>query len=95
MPMLISLVPAIYYAHLASNRARSHESVPASAGPRGGQKFEEANADRAVRAAHGLSADGTSQTGTSLPAEALPLVPMGAPENPASMLRIRTGMWYI
>ena len=26
-------VPAVYYAHLASNRARSHEDIPASAGP--------------------------------------------------------------
>ena len=30
------LVPAVYYAHLASNRARSHENVPASSGPRSG-----------------------------------------------------------
>ena len=27
------IVPAVYYAHLASNRARSHENIPSSAGP--------------------------------------------------------------
>ncbi|KAI9724962.1 MAG: hypothetical protein M1812_000238 [Candelaria pacifica] len=32
----VSLHPAVYYAHLASNRARSHENVPASSGPRTG-----------------------------------------------------------
>ena len=36
-PLLLNLltvtVPAVYYAHLASNRARSHENIPASAGP--------------------------------------------------------------
>lgn len=30
------LVPAVYYAHLASARARSHENVPASSGPQSG-----------------------------------------------------------
>ncbi|PWY92461.1 eukaryotic translation initiation factor 2c [Aspergillus heteromorphus CBS 117.55] len=32
----VSLYPAIYYAHLISNRARSHEDVPASSGPQSG-----------------------------------------------------------
>ncbi|KAI9822452.1 MAG: hypothetical protein M1827_000171 [Pycnora praestabilis] len=32
----VSLFPAVYYAHLASNRARSHENIPASSGPRSG-----------------------------------------------------------
>ncbi|KAI9834225.1 MAG: hypothetical protein M1819_003063 [Sarea resinae] len=32
----VSLFPAVYYAHLASNRARSHENIPASSGPRTG-----------------------------------------------------------
>ncbi|KAI2385546.1 Protein argonaute [Ophidiomyces ophidiicola] len=32
----VSLFPAVYYAHLASNRARSHENVPASSGPQSG-----------------------------------------------------------
>ncbi|KAK5011638.1 Protein argonaute, partial [Cryomyces antarcticus] len=29
----VSLFPAVYYAHLASNRARSHENAPSSSGP--------------------------------------------------------------
>ncbi|EEH20043.2 hypothetical protein PABG_02302 [Paracoccidioides brasiliensis Pb03] len=32
----VSLFPAVYYAHLVSNRARSHENVPTSSGPRSG-----------------------------------------------------------
>lgn len=93
------IVPAVYYAHLASNRARAHESAPASEGPRGGQKFEEARQDQMVRAAQrGGTADGSSQTGSSLPTEALPLLPLGNPNQGGMMdlvVKIRTGMWYI
>ncbi|KAI9847274.1 MAG: hypothetical protein M1837_002860 [Sclerophora amabilis] len=32
----VSLHPAVYYAHLASNRARSHENIPKSSGPHQG-----------------------------------------------------------
>ncbi|KAI5301757.1 hypothetical protein KEM56_001385 [Ascosphaera pollenicola] len=32
----VSLHPAVYYAHLASNRARAHEPIPASSGPSSG-----------------------------------------------------------
>ena len=39
----VSLYPAIYYAHLASNRARSHEHESAEIGPRSGVQFEELN----------------------------------------------------
>lgn len=38
----VSLHPAIYYAHLASNRARHHENVPASTGPRSGPEMKKA-----------------------------------------------------
>lgn len=38
----VSLHPAIYYAHLASNRARHHENVPASSGPRSGPDAKKA-----------------------------------------------------
>lgn len=31
--LLTVKVPAVYYAHLASNRARAHENIPSSAGP--------------------------------------------------------------
>ena len=78
-------VPAIYYAHLASSRARAHETVPASDGPRGGQKFEE------QRGAP------TSQTGSSSnPTEAKPLLPLGNVEaGDGTAVKIRTTMWYI
>lgn len=82
------LVPAIYYAHLASNRARAHENVATSEGPRGGQKYEETRQDQRG-SAHG----GTSQTGSSNFGEALPLLPLGNPDHdPAALDRIRYGM---
>lgn len=37
----VSLHPAVYYAHLASNRAKAHEDMPASAGPQGGAGFKQ------------------------------------------------------
>lgn len=36
----VSLHPAAYYAHLASNRAKAHENIPASAGPQGGPGYK-------------------------------------------------------
>ncbi|KAE9369735.1 Piwi-domain-containing protein [Stipitochalara longipes BDJ] len=92
----VSLFPAVYYAHLASNRARAHDSAPASEGPRGGQKFEEARQDAAVRAAVRGTQPGSSQTGSSLPTEVAPLVPLGNPDQGNDMVvKIRNGMWYI
>lgn len=81
----VSMFPAIYYAHLASNRARCHENVASSDGPRGGQKFEESR--RAP----------TSQTGSSgQPTEALPLLALGNTESgDGTAVKIRTTMWYI
>ncbi|KUJ10732.1 eukaryotic translation initiation factor-like protein 2C 2 [Mollisia scopiformis] len=91
----VSIFPAIYYAHLASNRARAHESKPASAGPGGGQKFDEARQDAAVAAnRERRTQQGTSQTGSSAAVEVLPLVPLGNPES-GNIAKIRTGMWYI
>lgn len=37
----VSLHPAVYYAHLASNRAKAHENIPASAGLQGGAGFKQ------------------------------------------------------
>ncbi|KAE8440738.1 hypothetical protein EG329_006633 [Mollisiaceae sp. DMI_Dod_QoI] len=91
----VSLFPAIYYAHLASNRARAHEAKDASLGPQGGQKFEELRQDAAVAAARRGTADGTSQSGSSLPVESIPLLPLGNPDNGANIVRLRCGMWYI
>ncbi|KAG9244119.1 Piwi domain-containing protein [Calycina marina] len=88
----ISIFPAIYYAHLAANRARAHENVAASEGARGGQKYEEARQDAGR---DGASAP-KSQTSSSALGEALPLLPLGNPEsNPADLAKIRTSMWYI
>ncbi|KAK5099191.1 Protein argonaute [Lithohypha guttulata] len=36
----VSLHPAAYYAHLASNRAKAHENITAAAGPQGGAGFK-------------------------------------------------------
>jgi eukaryotic translation initiation factor 2C len=36
----VSLHPAVYYAHLASNRAKAHEDVAASQGPQAGPGFK-------------------------------------------------------
>lgn len=36
----VSLHPAVYYAHLASNRAKAHEDVAASQGPQGGAGYK-------------------------------------------------------
>ncbi|KAK2871848.1 hypothetical protein FQN49_002759 [Arthroderma sp. PD_2] len=40
----VSLFPAVYYAHLASARARSHEDVPASSGPQSGPGVKQGQA---------------------------------------------------
>lgn len=37
----VSLHPAVYYAHLASTRARSHEDIPSSEGPQGGAGYKQ------------------------------------------------------
>jgi eukaryotic translation initiation factor 2C len=37
----VSLHPAVYYAHLASNRARAHEDIASSEGPQGGPGFKQ------------------------------------------------------
>jgi eukaryotic translation initiation factor 2C len=36
----VSLHPAVYYAHLASNRAKAHEDVAAGQGPQGGPGYK-------------------------------------------------------
>jgi eukaryotic translation initiation factor 2C len=37
----VSLHPAVYYAHLASNRAKAHINIAASEGPQGGPGFKQ------------------------------------------------------
>lgn len=89
----------MYYAHLASNRARAHEGKAASEGPRGGQKFEEMQQDNAQRRAAGLAPStirGSSASGDNT-SEARPLLPMGELDSSDRdrVTKIRTGMWYI
>ena len=80
---------------MASNRARAHEAAPASDGPRGGEKFQEAQQDAA-------NAGRTSNTDSSgaKPTEAVPLLPLGNPNQADAtpldlVVKIRCGMWYI
>ncbi|KAL4991381.1 Piwi domain-containing protein [Aspergillus falconensis] len=58
----VSLFPAIYYAHLISNRARHHDDAPASSGPQSGPevkltnpKPKEKKADPRLLPIHGTS----------------------------------------
>jgi eukaryotic translation initiation factor 2C len=84
----VSLHPAIYYAHLASNRARAHENIAASQrevpneGGKGGFPFSKM--------------DYEIYSGPR-PIEAPRLVPMGNNPNckPESTAHINTTMWYV
>ncbi|KAI9781022.1 MAG: hypothetical protein M1816_002587 [Peltula sp. TS41687] len=66
----VSLHPAVYYAHLASNRARTHENIPASSGPRSGPdakksfttKIDPLLAEGMPLLAFGTAGDNTIQT---------------------------------
>jgi len=40
----VSLHPAVYYAHIASNRAKAHEDIASSQGPQGGPGFKQGQA---------------------------------------------------
>ncbi|KAF7876311.1 hypothetical protein EAF04_001406 [Stromatinia cepivora] len=96
----VSLYPAVYYAHLASNRARAHEAQGYSAGPRGGEKFLERQAAAAADRVAGRAPAESSQTGSSNLVENVPLLPLGTLNdqdkvNNDVLLKIRTGMWYI
>lgn len=37
----VSLHPAVYYAHIASNRSKAHENIPSVKGPQGGPGFKQ------------------------------------------------------
>lgn len=91
--------PAVYYAHLASNRARAHEAQGHSAGPRGGEKFLEKQAAAGIARVAG-KAPPASSTGSSNAAESIPLLPLGTLNegdhvNGEVLAKMRTGMWYI
>ncbi|KAI8626209.1 Piwi domain-containing protein [Xylariaceae sp. FL1651] len=82
----VSLHPAVYYSHLASNRARPHENIHASQKEMPAMKagFPLAKTPREVHSQSQMSSD------------APPLLPMAAgnqpPENTAFM---NTTMWYV
>ena len=42
----VSLHPAVYYAHIASNRAKAHEDLPAAQGPQGGAGYKQQSQSR-------------------------------------------------
>jgi eukaryotic translation initiation factor 2C len=94
----VSLYPAIYYAHLASNRARAHENISAASGPQSGQKFIEAmqarNLQAAQAATRGVAPSVTSYTSIES-TEAAPLLAMGQQASDTERASIHTSMWYI
>lgn len=82
----VSLHPAIYYAHVASNRARSHENIHASQKENIGGKEGHPTAKHPseVRGGEGGSGD------------APPLLPMSQPGIPADRIAfMNLTMWYI
>lgn len=99
----VSVFPAVYYAHLASNRARSHEDAPASDGARGGQKFMEKEVEIQEKK-NFKSHDGMFPPRKERPEDiARPLIPIGLNVNPKTMkeskiksvLAFRWSMWYV
>ncbi|OTA96575.1 hypothetical protein M434DRAFT_8770 [Hypoxylon sp. CO27-5] len=81
----VSLHPAVYYAHLASNRARSHESVAAEnmimAYGKPGFPYVKDNSDIYPG---------------ELPLQSPPLLPMENSKTPAHIVRfMNTTMWYV
>ena len=77
--------PAVYYAHLASNRSKCHEDIPSSAGPH--KKTEE------LRLAQGMPRRaGPSDTASNSQSESWEIKPLLKMDNTAGM---RWGMWFV
>jgi len=89
------LDPAVYYAHIASLRARAHENTPASGPVRGGAKFIEQRQDEAIRAAHQNRPESSVKSSLDMHTEALPLTELGSMAGPAQKETIKYTMWYI
>jgi eukaryotic translation initiation factor 2C len=92
----VSLHPAVYYAHLAADRARAHETVPSTDGFRAGGKGHEVHIDKAAK--------GLTVPGSMAGIDALPLLPLGGisgKEKPAvsgedrQRAAFRSAMWFI
>ncbi|KAK2609134.1 Protein argonaute [Conoideocrella luteorostrata] len=93
----VSLHPAVYYAHLAGARARCHENIAASEGPRSGGKGHEMIRDQLAK---GLTMGGGDMRGIEAP----PLLQLGGrpegdkPPADGEMRQrdfFRGTMWYI
>ncbi|KAH7155211.1 Piwi domain-containing protein [Dactylonectria estremocensis] len=91
----VSLHPAVYYAHLASDRARAHENIATSEGFRAGPKGHEMIRDKIAR---GMSVGGPDRA-----MEAPPLIRLGGTVDPDKAIDgeerqrsfFRKTMWYI
>ncbi|KAK3321598.1 Piwi domain-containing protein [Apodospora peruviana] len=88
----VSLHPAVYYAHLASNRARAHENLASSA-----QAPETARSE--VGAKPGLMAkhDPSASSSTRMKdTTCLPLLPIGGPTaRPEAIATFKKTMWWV
>ena len=87
-------VPAVYYAHLASNRARAHENVPVSSGPHKEDEEKQrkelmALAETAALEGKKLSKSNSEKLARFTASESPPLIKMD------NVSGIRFGMWYI
>lgn len=92
----VSMHPAVYYTHLAGNRARSHENIATSEGFRAGVKGHEMVRDKVTKGLTiGIMAHGM---------EAPPLLTLGSKPNPeegpaeGEMRQrdfFRGTMWYV
>ncbi|KAL3426357.1 eukaryotic translation initiation factor 2c [Phlyctema vagabunda] len=92
----VSMFPAVYYAHLASNRARAHEHAAHSEGPRGGQKFVEQHHGQVAAGAAGGQIGPSTATGSSMDEDVRPLLPLGGSDSSQEDIKkLRVGMWYI
>lgn len=65
----VSLHPAVYYAHIAGSRARYHEDLPSSSGPRAGPMAHHLAIERGVT--------GEGMPGPRKATSSLPLLPFG------------------
>ena len=85
----VSLHPAVYYAHLVGNRARYHENIAGSEGPRSGGYATQ------MVITKGLTGEGMGGPRKTLLSK--PLLPMGVPadSHPKNRSFISSTMWWI
>jgi len=88
----VSLHPAVYYAHLASARARAHENVPTSDQVPDYAKHFVTGKGPGTMAKRPESKATSRRTNV----EAMPLLPMGGPDaREDAKVTFRSTMWYI